>query len=159
MANLNPDKLQVVFNDSIEISTLKLPRKYTLTHSDSTGELFLTIGSDYDYDQISHLYTRFMRDEVLAEWLEVNKNYELHLYLHVSGGFVFGWASMRDRIFRHHLPLVFQTILYGDKDLLARVPQLKESQIIVHFQSKNKKYNMIEHFGTIKEIYEKILKF
>ncbi|MFW9902546.1 MAG: staygreen family protein, partial [Candidatus Thorarchaeota archaeon] len=73
-------------------------------------------------------------------------------YLHVSGGFVFGWAAMRDKIFRHHLPLVFQAFIYGDKNLLESVPQLKESEIIVHFQSKKKKYNKIEHFGKIKEI-------
>ena len=152
MAHLNPQKLHVVFKDSIELSKLSLPRKYTLTHSDSTGDLYLTIGNEYDYDQISHLYTKFMRDEVLAEWLEVNKHYELHVYLHVSGGFVFGWAAMRDKIFRHHLPLVFQAFIYGDKNLLETGPQLKESEIIVHFQSKNKKYNKIEHFGKIKEI-------
>ena len=152
MANLNPEKLQVVFKDSIEMSRLKLPRKYTLTHSDSTGDLFLNIGVEYDFKQTSSLYTRFMRDEVLAEWKKGNNNYELHLYLHVSGGFVFGWAAMRDKIFRHHLPLVFQTIIYGDNNLLESVPELKESEIIVHFLSKNRKYNKTEHFGKIKEI-------
>jgi hypothetical protein len=45
-------------------------RCYTLTHSDTTGELFLTIGPDFDRAQISGLYTRLMRDEVLAEWRE-----------------------------------------------------------------------------------------
>ncbi|MFX1568657.1 MAG: staygreen family protein [Promethearchaeota archaeon] len=152
MANLNPEKLHVVFKDSIEISRLKLPRKYTLTHSDSTGELFLTIGSDYDYEQISHLYTRFMRDEVLAEWLEVNNHYELHLYLHVSGGFVFGWASMRDKIFRHHLPLVFQAIIFGDRKFIEKNQNFSNANIIVHFQSKNKKYNKTENFGKINEV-------
>jgi len=152
MAELNPEKLKVVFKASVESSVFKIPRKYTLTHSDSTGDLFLTINNDYDLKQISRIYTRFMRDEALAEWQKKNDHLELHFYVHVSGGFVFGWASMRDRIFRSQLPLVFQTIIYGDKRLFENFPRLKESQIYVHFQSKNKKYNKIENFGKIKEI-------
>ncbi|NVM35573.1 MAG: hypothetical protein HWN81_08245 [Candidatus Lokiarchaeota archaeon] len=152
MADFNPDKLYVIFKDSIEKNKLILPRKYTLTHSDSTGDLFLTIAADYDYNQISSFYTRLMRDEVLGEWQKNNNHYTLHFYLHVSGGFIFGWASMRDRIFRHHLPLVFQALKYGDRKLFEELPFLNESPIIIHFNSKNKKYNKIEEFGLIKTI-------
>lgn len=28
-------------------------RRYTLTHNDITGELFLSVGSDYNTDQVS----------------------------------------------------------------------------------------------------------
>ncbi|MHA2392691.1 MAG: staygreen family protein [Promethearchaeota archaeon] len=152
MSNLNPKKLHVVYKDSVAKGKLELPRKYTLTHSDSTGELFLTIGSDYDYEQISGLYTRFMRDEVLAEWLKTNNHYELHLYMHVSGGFCFGWASLRDRIFCHHLPLVLEVIRYGDKKIIEETPALENSQVMVHFQSNKKKYNRIDNYGQVKDI-------
>ncbi|MFW9828127.1 MAG: staygreen family protein, partial [Candidatus Thorarchaeota archaeon] len=91
-------------------------------------------------------------DEVLAEWQRNDIGYELHLYLHVSGGFCFGWAGMRDKIFRHHLPLVLEAIKYGDKKLFAGNPDLNESNIIVHFQSNRKKYDKIENFGQCKEI-------
>ena len=47
-----------------------------LTHSDITGELFLTIAAKYDYDKITD-----MRDEVLAEWIIVNSNYALMVNL------------------------------------------------------------------------------
>jgi len=152
MTDLNPDKLHIVFKDSVDESKLKIPRKYTLTHSDSTGDLFLTIGSEYDYTQISSLYTRFMRDEVLAEWQKKNNRYELHLYMHVSGGFCFGWASLRNRIFCYHLPLVLEAIKFGDKKLIEEMPAIENSQIIVHFQSKNEKYDRVENFGHIKDI-------
>ncbi len=153
MSDFNPNKLHLVFKDSIDKYTLNLPRKYTLTHSDSTGDLFLTIGSEYDFEQISSLYTRFMRDEVLAEWQKSNDHYELHVYMHVSGGFCFGWAGLRDRIFCYHLPLVLQAFTYGDKKLIEEIPEIEDSQIIVHFQSKNKKYDRTETFGQIKEIH------
>ncbi|MFX1346306.1 MAG: staygreen family protein [Promethearchaeota archaeon] len=152
MSELNSEKLHVVYKNSVDRDKLELPRKYTLTHSDSTGDLFLTIGTEYDYEQISGLYTRFMRDEVLAEWQKKNEHYELHLFLHVSGGFCFGWAGLRDRIFRHHLPLVLEVFRYGDKELFKRMPEIINSKIIVHFESNKKKYNKIEDFGTIKEI-------
>jgi hypothetical protein len=152
MADLNPEKLHVVYQDSVDADKLVLPRKYTLTHSDSTGDLFLTISSKYDLEQTSKRYTRFMRDEVLAEWEKKNDHYELHFYLHVSGGFCFGWAGLRDRIFRYHLPLVFQAIRYGDKELIDSLPVIQNSSIFVHFQSKNKKYNKIENFGIVRDI-------
>jgi hypothetical protein len=123
-----------------------------LTHSDSTGDLFLTIGSEYDYEQISSLYTRFMKDQVLGEWLKKEDHYELHLYMHVSGGFCFGWASLRNRIFCYHLPLVLEAFRYGDKRINEKVPELENSQILVHFKSKNKKYDRVENYGKIKDI-------
>lgn len=152
MTDLNPDKLHVIYKDAVDEDKLELPRKYTLTHSDSTGDLFLTIGSEYDYDQISSLYTRFMKDEVLAEWQEKEKQYELHLFMHISGGFCFGWANLRNRIFCYHLPLVLETICYGDKKLIEKMPELESSQILVHFKSKNKKYDRVENYSQIKDI-------
>ena len=152
MSDLNPEKLHVEYKGSIAENKLDLPRKYTLTHSDSTGDLFLTIGSEYDYEQISGLYTRFMRDEVLAEWQKKNGEFELHLYMHVSGGFCFGWTGLRNKIFCYHLPLVLQTIKCGDKNLIKAMPELENTQVIVHFQSKSKKYNRIENHGQIEDI-------
>ncbi|MHA2392155.1 MAG: staygreen family protein [Promethearchaeota archaeon] len=151
MSEFNSEKLHIDFKDHIKADVFELPRKYTLTHSDSTGDLFLTIGFDYDFQQISKLYTKFMRDEVLAEWQIENDQIELHIYLHVSGGLVFGWASLRNRIFRYHLPLVIKALKYGDRQLFEENPILDNSQIIVHFNSKNKKYNKIENFGFFSE--------
>ena len=152
MTSLNPDKLSVIYKNAVDKERLKLPRKYTLTHSDSTGDLFLTIGSDYDHKQISSLYTRFMRDEVLAEWQKTESGYELHLFMHISGGFCFGWASLRDRIFCSHLPLVLESIKYGDRSLIEKVPELENSHILVHFNSTNRKYDRVENYGKIKDI-------
>ena len=153
MSSLNLNKLHVEYKGLIDKKSLTIPRRYTLTHSDSTGDLFLTISPEYDEEQISGLYTRLMRDEVLAEWIK-NKNnqFELHIFLHVSGGFCFGWAGLRDRIFRHHLPLVLEAFKFGDAKIYTNMPELEESSIIVHFQSDKKRYCSDENFGTIKEI-------
>jgi hypothetical protein len=44
MPEFNPQKLHVHFYDKGNIKNSIFPRKYTLTHSDKTGDLFLSIG-------------------------------------------------------------------------------------------------------------------
>ena len=150
MSHFNSNKLKVKYLSSEDIDILS--RKYTLTHSDFTGELFLSIGKDYDYKKLKKLYVKFMRDEVLAEWKENNGEYELHIYTHISGGFIFGGAKFRDNIIRSHLPLVFKIIKYAEKDLINSNSFLDEASIIVHFKSKRQKYDKIESMGKIRTI-------
>src|SRR5512137_77192 len=104
MTQLNPNLLHVQFINSTTKTEPLVPRVYTLTHSDITGELFLTIGREINFPQIEGIYTRLMRDEVLAEW-RVSESATLDVYCHVSGGLVFGTPGMRYRIFRYHLPM------------------------------------------------------
>jgi hypothetical protein len=65
MTRLRPEKLHVDIQTN---ESQHLPRRYTLTHSDTTGDLFLTVANEYKREQISGWYTQIMRDEVLAEW-------------------------------------------------------------------------------------------
>ena len=132
MSRLNPNKLHMKCVPDTRLKELILPRRYTLTHSDMTGDLYLTIGKDYDMKQISGLYTRFMRDEVLAEWKSDEKGLSLHVYCHISGGLVFGRANWRESIFRSEMPLVLEAIRYGDRALFAAVPKLDKAPILVH---------------------------
>jgi len=43
-------------------------RCYKLTHLDFYGDLFLSVGLEFDTKAISGFYTRLMRDDVLADW-------------------------------------------------------------------------------------------
>lgn len=151
MNELNPEKIHVK-NRLVEKDMKNIiPRRYTLTHSDKTGDVFLTIDLDYDDKQTSAFYTKLMRDEVLAEWKEVENRFELHVYVHVSGGVVFGWAGMRDRIFRHHLPFTLNVFRHGDNELFNIFPFLDNTHIFVHFNSRKKKYNKIENYGVFRK--------
>ncbi len=144
-------RLHVTYEDDNSQSRLSLPRRYTLTHSDMTGELFLTIGAGYNRKQISGWYTRLMRDEVLAEWQGENDVYSLHLYCHVSGGIVFGTAGMRYGIFRQHMPLVLQALHEGDQSLFEYKAELRDSKVYVHFAARQKRFRKIEEWGRIGE--------
>ena len=149
MGRLRPEKLLVRLAEGVSADVPLMPRRYTLTHSDRTGDLFLTIGPEFDEQQTSGWYTRLMRDEVLAEWLEQEgEGPSLHVYCHVSGGLVFGSTLFRDAIFRQELPLVLECFRYGDRELFDAHPELDGALIRVHFDSHRRRYRRVERWGT-----------
>jgi hypothetical protein len=151
MERLNPDKLHVTYLTGTTPESLALPRRYTLTHSDVTGELFLSIGSEYDTKQISRLYTRLMRDEVLAEFASEADSLVLRVYCHVSGGFVFGIAKWRYNIFHSELPLVLEAIRYGDRTLFEKNSKLDNTPVLIHFKSTVSRFDKVENWGTMAD--------
>jgi len=148
MGRLRPERLHVNYLPSVSPEAGEMPRRYTLTHSDSTGDLFLSIGSDYNHKQISGLYTRLMRDEVLAEWVADENGASLHVYCHVSGGLVLGRAGWRESIFRREMPIVLEAIRHGDGKLFEANPKLDGSPIFVHFESSKPAHSKIEDWGS-----------
>jgi hypothetical protein len=148
MSRLQPRKLHVRLGAGVTAGGPLTPRRYTLTHSDTSGDLFLTVGLEYNGEQISGWYTRLMRDEVLAEWREDDAGPSLHIYCHVSGGLVFGPAGWRYAIFRQELPLVLEAFRHGDRQLFAAHPGLDNAPIEVHFRSHRRRYQRTERWGT-----------
>ena len=148
MIRLGPEKLRVSFNEGTTQESPVTPQRYTLTHSDTTGDLFLTVGSEYDKQQISGLYTRLMRDEVLAEWREDKDGPALHVTCHVSGGLVVGTPAFRDSIFRKELPLALEALRHGDRKFFEAHPEMDRAPILVHFRSSRQRYRRSESWGT-----------
>ena len=151
MERLNPEKLHVMYLTGTTPENLVLPRLYTLTHSDRTGELFLTIGGQYDKRQISKLYTRLMRDEVLAELADDGGRLVFKVYCHVSGGFIIGTAKWRYNIFHSELPLVLEAIRYSDRTLFEKNPQLDITPVLICFQSTDSRFNRVENWGVMAD--------
>lgn len=146
MSEFNPDKLTVEFMEGVtEVSPL-IPRRYTLTHSDITGELFLTIGLDFDYGKIT-----LIRDEVLGEWIWLEEGIQYHVYLYVDGELGQGRAEIRETIFRRELPLALSAIRYGDRFFFHRWTEFDHDPIIVHFQFTNTEQNKTEYWGTFSD--------
>ncbi|MGQ9721054.1 MAG: staygreen family protein [Candidatus Jordarchaeum sp.] len=151
MVRLNPEKLHVKYTSGISKKDPISARRYTLIHSDRSGKLFLTIGREYDKKQISGIYTRLMRDEVLAEWITDDAKPALHVYCHVSGGLVFGPAGWRYAIFRSELPLVLEVFRYGDRSLFEAHPELDNAPIWIHFQASQPRYRKVEQWGKLAD--------
>jgi len=148
MNEFDPKKLHVRLHRRDNGGDLTFPRKYTLTHSDVTGELFLSIGPDYDYKKLSGMYSRLLRDEVLGEW-QNKKQAWLDIHCHTSGGLVLGPARWRDSIFKHHMPMVLKALCYGDRSFLIQNPGLQQSPIHVHFHARQKTLDRTEKWGII----------
>ena len=148
MSHLNPQKLHVDFMEGTFPNGPMSVRAYTLTHSDSTGDLFLTIGAVYNRPQISGWYTRFMRDEVLAEWF-FEQQPGLHVHCHVSGGIVFGTPGWRKAIFRRHMPMVLEAFRYGDRQFISAHPELNDAEVWVHFHARQERQKQIESWGRL----------
>jgi hypothetical protein len=147
-SRLRPEKLHVRVTGDVLPAEPVTPRRYTLTHSDATGDLYLTVGPEYDEAQISGWYTRLMRDEVLAEWRDEEHGPALHVHCHVSGGLALGSAGWRDQIFRRELPLVLEALRHGDQALFAAHPHLDQAPIWVHFHAAQSGYRRVERWGT-----------
>jgi hypothetical protein len=151
MSTFNPNKLHVKYIGSASPNETDGKRFYTLTHSDQTGDLFLSIGTDYDQKAISGWYTRLMRDEVLAEWRLEKNQPELHVHCHVSGGLVFGSARWRYSIFQHHLRQVLQAFRHGDRPFIEAHQEYDQAPVIIHFHSTKQRYNRIEAHGVVAD--------
>lgn len=148
----NLNQLSVEFRDGITETSPVNKRKYTLTHSDLTAELFLTIGLEYACDKVGDL-----RDEVFAEW-RVNNGYAFFCaYVYVNGQKNPTVSALRNTIFRRELPLALQAIRYGDRKLFNTYPYLDYVPIYIYFISQSQEYNRIENWGTMKDYMEKKL--
>lgn len=147
MEKLNPEKLYVNFMPGVTPTEPIMPRRYTLTHSDVTAELFLTVGREYAYGKISK-----MRDEVLAEWNIMNAQYYLNVYCYVDGGeFSPPVSAIRNTAFVKELPLALEAIRYGDRIFFGTHPILGYSPIFIYFGSANPYFNRIEYWGTMND--------
>lgn len=121
------------------------PRRYMLTHSDETGELFLTIDSEYDYSKLPK-----NREEVLGEWLTFDgSHYYFVAYIHVdSNDDCFEQTKKRYDTFNRKLPLALSAIKAGDVCLFSHYPQLEAAPIYIQFNSKYPVFNQIANFKT-----------
>ena len=150
MSRLDPGKLHVTFAPGVSPQGPVTPRAYTLTHSDSTGDLFLTVGPTFDRRQTAGWYTRLLRDEVLAEW-RIEDAARLDVHCHVSGGLALGPAGWRFGIFRSHLPMVIEAFRYGDRGLFVVCPELDEATVWVRFHSARTRYDLSEEWGRLRD--------
>lgn len=147
MERLNPDKLSVEFNYATDTEPI-VGRYYTLTHSDTTGELYLTIGVDYAYDEINPV----TKDAVLASWNVLNNRYFIAAFCYVSDeSMTKEMAEIRYNIYVKELPLALEAIRYGDRIFFETYPDLNYAPIWIYFYSQYPEFDKIEFWGTPKD--------
>ncbi|MGG1632665.1 staygreen family protein [Rossellomorea sp. NRS-1567] len=148
MSEFKPEKLTVTYLPPASIFNPIDNRKYTLTHSDTTGELFLSVGCHFDLEKINPS----MRDEVLGEWRRDLGQYTLAGTVYVSGGeFDQQLSNVRFMIFKKELPLALAAMVNGDKGFYTYYPWLLDAPIIVCFESVFPEYQQTLYFGTPRQ--------
>lgn len=146
LSTFYPEKLSVEYMDGVTSTHPVIPRRYTLTHSDLTGDLFLTIGFDYAWNKINS-----MRDEVLGEWRQSGSSFFYCVYVYIDQGqFNQNVAAKRNEIFRRELPLALTAIRYGDREFFNSFPHLDQVPIIITFMSTYPQFARQENWGTFQ---------
>lgn len=155
VSKFKPEKLKVTF---IPPATAFFPvdcRKYTLTHSDITGELFLSIGNVYDYQAINYE----MRDEVLADWITINGEYLLYGKVYISNGeYDLNMSRIRYMVFKKELELALTAMVYGDRSFFTYYPWLLDAPIYLQFSSVYPEFNQLAYYGTPRKYLNKVNK-
>ncbi|KAL8125266.1 magnesium dechelatase SGRL, chloroplastic-like [Apium graveolens] len=142
-------KVEVKGHDTNRYTRI-VPRTYTLSHCDFTANLTLTISRLIHLHQLKGWYNK---DDVVAQWTEVNGDVCLDVHCYVSGSNSFSelTAEFRYHIFSKELPLVLQAMLHGDSSFFSKHQELMTAPVRVYFHSSSKKYNRVESWGPLKD--------
>jgi hypothetical protein len=121
-----------------------MSRKYTITHSDITAELFVFVAENYAEDQVTA-----MHDEVRVAWEQAKNGLVLFGSVIVDDNDVPGNAYIRNMIFYNEMPTALQALRQADRFLFDNDPELDNTQVMIHFISSNPVYNKTYDFGAI----------
>ena len=146
MSDFNPEKLSVTYIPPATPLNPLEGRKYTLTHSDLTGELFLSIGYVYDLDAID----KKMRDEVIAQWQKSSEDlYALFGRVHISGGeFNQLESSVRFNIFHREMDTALKGMVNGDLAFYNNYPTFLYAPIYIYYESIYPQFRKVAYYGT-----------
>ena len=135
MVKFNPAKLTITYKGVTDDGPI-CPRHYTLTRSETQDDLFLTIDSNP------------LLAEVSAAWDDSGGTYSLIVRARVD--------SIHDRKtevqqryddLNRQLPLVLESIRYGDSKFFNNHAELDYAPILVHFLSVYPEFGAVKYFG------------
>ncbi len=146
MAAFNSEKLFVRIIPPANSAQPINRRRYTLTHSDTTAEIFLDIGYVYNDEAINQK----MRDEVLAEWRRTGSGcFNLAGKAYVDGGeYSQDAAERRLNIFKKEMGTAITAMVYGDLPFLSRYPILLDAPIYIRYESSFPQFKQTFYYGT-----------
>ncbi|HCT64427.1 MAG TPA: hypothetical protein DIC60_04020 [Lachnospiraceae bacterium] len=144
MKKLSPKKVFAQYRDTMAPYEPLAERKYTITHSDVTAELFVFISCKFAEDQINR-----MRDEVRIAWEQNNNKLALMGSVIIAGKNIIGPPKIRNTIFYNEMPTALQALRQADRFLFDKNPYLDNTPVLIHFISSNPEYDKIHDFGPI----------
>jgi len=115
-------------------------RRYTVTHSDETGVLTTSVGSEYDQVQLRSLKQRLFRDCIRGDLVKKSAGHELHMYAYVAGKYLI-WpcpAAVRSYIFQRDINLVVESIVHADAGYLEAAQA--DTKVLLHLESDSQDF-------------------
>lgn len=144
MRELSPQKVFVQYRDIMKPNEPVMGRKYTVTHSDTTAELFVFIASNYAEDQVTK-----MRDDVKVAWEQTDMGLALVGSVVVDADGVNGNPEVRNTIFYNEMPTALQALRQADRFLFEANPALSSAPVYIQFISDTPAYNKTYYWGSI----------
>ena len=144
MKEIDPLKVFVQYRDTMSPYEPVSNRKYTITHSDTTADLFVFVAQSYAEDKLTKL-----RDEVRVAWVQDENSLSLIGSVIVDGKGVMGSAAFRSRIFYNEMPTALQALRQADRFLFENDPSLDNTPVSIHFISSNPVLDKTYSFGVI----------
>ena len=126
MKKLDARKLYTQYRGIIKPCEPVISRKYTITHSDSTVELFVFIAENYAEYQINK-----MRYEVRIAWQQTEKGLALIGLVLIDARGVIGNSHIRNQIFYKEIFTVLQAIRHADRFLFDKEQNLDNTPIYI----------------------------
>lgn len=144
MKSIDPDKVFARFMAGVSLTYPLYGRKYTVTHSDETGDIYVFIGLKYAYKEVSKI-----RDEVLLEWREGIPEIILMGEVLIDGEGIYRNSKTRNAIFLREMPIALQAVRYADRALFQTHPELDETQVYIQFNSTDDRFQKVVEYGEI----------
>lgn len=134
----------VEYRDRVTKTSPLQNRTYTMTHSDETGDLFVTIGLLYATDMTNEL-----QDQVYLRFTPFEDKWILSGEVLIDSEEFEGNNQVRYDIFKREMPLALQAIYTADKPFFDTYPELKETPVLIRFKSTDPKYDKLYDYGPI----------
>ena len=144
MAYKRAKQIYVEYRDNVTPTSPLEKRTYTMTHSDETGDLFVTIGLNYALDKVNPT-----RDEVYLMWQKIGDKNLLYGEVLIDGEGLQGNSQIRYDIFKREMPLALHAIYTADQPLFENSPELKDTPILINFKSSEPNFNKLYSYGSI----------
>lgn len=121
-------------------------RVYTMTHSDETANLYVTVGCNIAKDQVDLKN----RDEVIAYLSTDDESSILWGCVLISGeGIPCENAKKRNEIFLREMHVALRAIRVADDAFYSKHPECNNAKVFIQFRSDDEQYHRWYDFGKI----------
>lgn len=125
-------------------------RKYTITHSDETAGVLVSIGTTYALCRVGE-----MKDEVYLT-IECRDGRISFVGMVQVDGENEEETIKRQKIFLKEMNVALRALRYADREFFAHYQELDASPILIHFRSAIPKYDRFFYFGNM-QLYKQVL--